>query len=47
MRLEMSIFAYMLKALETLLLRSPGEATPFVDSMVQVGTQYIKYDPVS
>ncbi|KAG8220729.1 armadillo-type protein [Butyriboletus roseoflavus] len=34
-----------LQALEALLLRSPGEATPFVDSMVQVGIQYIKYDP--
>ncbi|KAF8139703.1 armadillo-type protein [Boletus edulis] len=34
-----------LQALETLLLRSPGEATPFVDSMVHVGIQYIKYDP--
>ncbi|KAG9310349.1 armadillo-type protein [Chiua virens] len=34
-----------LQALETLLLRSPGEATPFVDSMVQVAIQYIKYDP--
>ncbi|KAF9229840.1 TIP120-domain-containing protein [Gyrodon lividus] len=34
-----------LQALETLLLRSPGEATSFLNSIVQVGVQYIKYDP--
>ncbi|KAH7884046.1 armadillo-type protein [Phlebopus sp. FC_14] len=34
-----------LQALETLLLRSPGEATPFLSSVIQVGNQYIKYDP--
>ena len=35
-----------LQALETLLLRSPAEATPFVSSTIQIGMQYIKYDPV-
>ncbi|KIJ68853.1 hypothetical protein HYDPIDRAFT_82664 [Hydnomerulius pinastri MD-312] len=34
-----------LQALETLLLRSPSEATPFVNPIVQIGNQYIKYDP--
>ena len=47
MRPKSVAFADTIKALETLLLRSPGEATPFVDSMVQAGVQYIKYDPVS
>lgn len=35
------------QALETLLLRSPTEATPFLSSIVQIGNQFIKYDPVS
>lgn len=35
------------QALETLLLRSPTEATPFLSSIVQIGSQFIKYDPVS
>ncbi|KAL4071187.1 armadillo-type protein [Scleroderma yunnanense] len=34
-----------LQALETLLLRSSAEATPFVPSIIQTGIQYIKYDP--
>jgi len=34
------------QALETLLLRSSAEATPFVPSIIQTGMQYIKYDPV-
>ncbi|KAF9235878.1 armadillo-type protein [Melanogaster broomeanus] len=34
-----------LQALETLLLRSPGEVTSFLNSIVQVGIQYITYDP--
>ncbi|KAJ7211033.1 armadillo-type protein [Mycena haematopus] len=34
-----------LQALEALLLRCPTEITPYVPSIVQAGTQYIKYDP--
>ncbi|KAI5986283.1 ARM repeat-containing protein [Pisolithus marmoratus] len=34
-----------LQALETLLLRSSAEATPFLSSVIQTGIQYIKYDP--
>ncbi|KAI6142115.1 armadillo-type protein [Pisolithus tinctorius] len=34
-----------LQALETLLLRSSAEATPFLPSIIQTGIQYIKYDP--
>ncbi|KAI6044307.1 ARM repeat-containing protein [Pisolithus marmoratus] len=33
-----------LQALETLLLRSSAEATPFLSSIIQTGIQYIKYD---
>jgi cullin-associated NEDD8-dissociated protein 1 len=35
------------QALETLVLRSSAEATPFLSSIVQIGNQFIKYDPVS
>jgi cullin-associated NEDD8-dissociated protein 1 len=35
------------QALETLLLRSLTEAAPFLNSIVQIGNQFIKYDPVS
>ncbi|KAL0945592.1 hypothetical protein HGRIS_014751 [Hohenbuehelia grisea] len=34
-----------LVALETILLRCPAETTPFLASIVQAGTQFIKYDP--
>ncbi|KAF8627285.1 hypothetical protein AX17_006330 [Amanita inopinata Kibby_2008] len=34
-----------LQALETLLLRCPAEITPYLAQVVQVGNQYIKYDP--
>ncbi|KAG7090596.1 hypothetical protein E1B28_009701 [Marasmius oreades] len=34
-----------LQALEVLLLRCPGELTPYISSVIQVGNQYIKYDP--
>ncbi|KAJ3902378.1 armadillo-type protein [Lentinula edodes] len=34
-----------LQALEILLLRCPAEIGPYVPSIVQVGNQYIKYDP--
>ncbi|KAG2745509.1 TIP120-domain-containing protein [Suillus brevipes Sb2] len=34
-----------LQALETLLLRSLTEAAPFLSSIVQIGNQFIKYDP--
>ncbi|KAF8217872.1 armadillo-type protein [Mycena galopus ATCC 62051] len=34
-----------LQALEALLLRCPTEITLYVPSIVQAGTQYIKYDP--
>ncbi|KAI6094438.1 armadillo-type protein [Pisolithus croceorrhizus] len=34
-----------LQALETLLLRSSAEATPYLPSIIQTGVQYIKYDP--
>ena len=37
----------LLKALEALVLRCPSEITPFLGSIIQVGNQYIKYDPVS
>ena len=36
-----------LKALEALVLRCPTEITPFLGSIIQIGNQYIKYDPVS
>lgn len=35
-----------LQALEALLLRCPAEIAPFLSSIVQAGTQFIKYDPV-
>ncbi|KAF8824090.1 hypothetical protein HHX47_DHR9000534 [Lentinula edodes] len=35
-----------LQALEILLLRCPAEIGPYVPSIVQVGNQYIKYDPI-
>ncbi|KAF5385600.1 hypothetical protein D9757_006791 [Collybiopsis confluens] len=34
-----------LQALETVLLRCPTEVTPYISSIIQVGAQYIKYDP--
>ncbi|KAG2142690.1 armadillo-type protein [Suillus cothurnatus] len=34
-----------LQALETLLLRCLIEATPFLSSIIQIGSQFIKYDP--
>ncbi|KAI0757560.1 TIP120-domain-containing protein [Daedaleopsis nitida] len=34
-----------LQALEALLLRCPSELTPSLNSIIQVGIQYIKYDP--
>ncbi|PFH48269.1 hypothetical protein AMATHDRAFT_65821 [Amanita thiersii Skay4041] len=34
-----------LQALETLLLRCPAEITPYLGSIMQVGNQFIKYDP--
>ncbi|KAI0638875.1 ARM repeat-containing protein [Trametes polyzona] len=34
-----------LQALEALVLRCPSEITPFLSSTIQVGNQYIKYDP--
>ncbi|KAF9016837.1 ARM repeat-containing protein [Hymenopellis radicata] len=34
-----------LQALEAIVLRCPGEAAPYLSSCIQVGTQYIKYDP--
>lgn len=36
-----------LQALEALVLRLPTEATPYLGTIVQVGLQFIKYDPVS
>ena len=35
-----------LQALEVLLLRCPSEITPYLSSIIQVGNQFIKYDPV-
>lgn len=35
------------QALEALLLRCPTEITQYLGAIVQVGNQYIKYDPVS
>ncbi|KAF9074038.1 armadillo-type protein [Rhodocollybia butyracea] len=34
-----------LQALETLLLRCPAETTVYISSIIQVGNQFIKYDP--
>ncbi|KAK2459779.1 hypothetical protein APHAL10511_008211 [Amanita phalloides] len=34
-----------LQALETLLLKCPNEITPYLGQIVQVGNQFIKYDP--
>ncbi|KAI8983266.1 ARM repeat-containing protein [Trametes punicea] len=34
-----------LQALEALVLRCPTEITPFLSAIIQVGNQYIKYDP--
>ncbi|KAH9939018.1 ARM repeat-containing protein [Epithele typhae] len=34
-----------LQALEAFVLRCPSEVTPFLSSIIQVGNQYIKYDP--
>ncbi|KAG6828860.1 hypothetical protein H0H92_006567 [Tricholoma furcatifolium] len=34
-----------LQALEAILLRCPTEATPYLDGIVQTGSQFIKYDP--
>lgn len=36
-----------LQALEALTLRLPTEVTPYLGAIVQVGLQFIKYDPVS
>ncbi len=42
-----NVLITVLKALEALVLRCPSEITPFLGSIIQVGNQYIKYDPVS
>ncbi|KAH7907426.1 armadillo-type protein [Hygrophoropsis aurantiaca] len=34
-----------LQALETLVLRAPAEVTPYLSQLVQLGNQFIKYDP--
>lgn len=36
-----------LQALEALVLKCPAEITPFLSTIIQSGTQFIKYDPVS
>ncbi|KAI6009791.1 hypothetical protein EDC04DRAFT_2906432 [Pisolithus marmoratus] len=36
--------SFVMEALETLLLRSSAEATPFLSSIIQTGIQYIKYN---
>ena len=36
-----------LQALEALVLKCPAEITQFLTSVIQAGTQFIKYDPVS
>jgi cullin-associated NEDD8-dissociated protein 1 len=36
-----------LHTLEVLVLRCPAEIVPFLPQIIQVGTTYIKYDPVS
>lgn len=36
-----------LQALEALALRLPTEVTPYLGEIVQIGLQFIKYDPVS
>jgi cullin-associated NEDD8-dissociated protein 1 len=35
------------KALESIVLRMPAEVTPFLGTIIQVATNYIKFDPVS
>jgi cullin-associated NEDD8-dissociated protein 1 len=35
------------KALESIVLRMPVEVTPFLGTIIQVATKYIKFDPVS
>ena len=35
------------KALESVVLRMPSEVAPFLGTIIQVGTKYIKFDPVS
>ena len=35
-----------LQALETTVLRCPSEVTPFINAIIAVGVQFIKYDPV-
>jgi cullin-associated NEDD8-dissociated protein 1 len=35
------------KALESIVLRMPTEVTPFLGTIIQVATKYIKFDPVS
>ena len=35
------------KALESIVLRMPSEVAPFLGTIIQVGTKYIKFDPVS
>jgi cullin-associated NEDD8-dissociated protein 1 len=35
------------KALESTVLRMPSEVAPFLGTIIQVGTKYIKFDPVS
>ena len=32
--------------MEALVLRCPGEVTPFLGAIIQAGIQFIKYDPV-
>jgi cullin-associated NEDD8-dissociated protein 1 len=35
------------KALESIVLRMPSEVAPFLGTIIQVGTKFIKFDPVS
>jgi cullin-associated NEDD8-dissociated protein 1 len=45
--LPSSLYLNPSKALESIVLRMPAEATPFLAVIIQVATRYIKFDPVS
>ena len=45
--LPSSLYLNPSKALESIVLRMPAEATPFLAVIIQVATKYIKFDPVS
>ena len=44
--LPFSLYLNSSKGLESIVLRMPAEATPFLAAIIQVATKYIKFDPV-